>query len=215
MRRKTVEGLRPLLNKLFYLDAIYKDQNGSGQETLRAIRQSLLGACPSHSLSFDISNQSWIEFFNSYFNDRLIPHFIKIWKFLSEGDLDLIIAEDKLFLESFDEQTSSNLSRASAEIFNAREGAKGMQMLKKMSSKSPKCSFTTAFSMQCSAFNIPLLQSIIAYAFIEWACGQKSIRFSLENIGECEKLFESEFPNFTDNIGRLLSQNLGGSKLTA
>ena len=44
---------------------------------------------------------------------------------------------------------------------------------------------------------------------------QKSIRFSPENIGECEKLFESEFPNFTDNIGRLLSQNLGGSKLTA
>ena len=197
------------------MDAIYQDNDGSGQEALRAIRQSLLGVHPCHSLSFDISNQSWIEFFNGYFNDRVIPHFIKTWKLLSEGDLDLIIAEDKRFLELFDEQTSSNLSRASTEIFNAREGAKGMQMLKKLSLKSPNCSFTTAFSMQCSAFNIPLLQSIIAYAFMEWGCGQKSIRFSLENIGECEKLFDSEFPNFTDNIGRLLSQNLGGSKLTA
>ena len=197
------------------MDVIYQDNDGSGQEALRAIRQSLLGVYPCHSLSFDISKQSWVKFFNGYFNDRVIPHFIKTWKLLSEGDLDLIIAEDKRFLELFDEQTSSNLSRASTEIFNAREGAKGMQMLKKLSLKSPNCSFTTAFSMQCSAFNIPLLQSIIAYAFMEWGCGQKSIRFSLENISECEKLFDSEFPNFTDNIGRLLSQNLGGSKLTA
>ena len=197
------------------MDAIYQDNDGLGQEALRAIRQSLLGVYPCHSLSFDISKQSWVKFFNGYFNDRVIPHFIKTWKLLSEGDLDLIIAEDKRFLELFDEQTSSNLSRASTEIFNAREGAKGMQMLKKLSLKSPNCSFTTAFSMQCSAFNIPLLQSIIAYAFMEWGCGQKSIRFSLENISECEKLFDSEFPNFTDNIGRLLSQNLGSSKLTA
>ena len=197
------------------MDVIYQDNDGSGQEALRAIRQSLLGVYPCHSLSFDIVTQSWIKFFNGHFNDRVIPHFIKTWKLLSEGNLDLIIAEDERFLELFDEQTSSNLSRASTEIFNAREGAKGMQMLKKLSLKSPNCSFTTAFSMQCSAFNIPLLQSIIAYAFMEWGCGQKSIRFSLENIGECEKLFESEFPNFTDNIGRLLYQNLGGSKLTA
>ncbi len=201
--------------KSFQLDTIYKDQYGDGHETFRAIRHSIIGISVDFALVFDDRVESWAEFFNGRFKELLIPHFLKISKLVNEGDYSAIIAEDQSFIKELDDQSASRLVEASAAIFDAREGAKGMKLMKRIFQNHPNCTFTTAFSIQCSAFNIPLLQSMISYSYMEWVCGQKTTRFSLENMYECEKLFYSEFPNFTDCLGKMLSENSGDLKLTA
>ena len=202
-------------NQSFQLDTIYKDEYGDGHETFRAIRHSIIGISLDYALVFDERVESWADFFNGRFKQILIPHFLKISALANEGDYFAIIVEDKRFLKNLEDQSASRLIEAASAIFDAREGAKGIQLMKKILRNHPNCTFTTAFSMQCSAFNISLLQSMISYSYMEWVCGQKTTRFSLENMHECEKLFYNEFPNFTDCLGKMLSENSGDLKLTA
>ena len=128
---------------------------------------------------FDERVESWAEFFNGRFKRILIPHFLKISTLANEGDYSAIIAEDQEFLKNLEDQSASRLIEAAGAIFDAREGAKGMQLMKKILKNHPDCTFTTAFSMQCSAFNISLLQSMISYSYMEWVCGQKTTDFLL------------------------------------
>lgn len=209
------EGHSSRIHQSTQLTTIYKDEYGDGHETFRAIRHSIVGICWSDSLVFDDVKESWSNFFNGPLKDTLLPHYNKIADLVNIGDHIALIEEDRKFLKKFDETISSKLIAGADAIFDAREGAKGMQILKKVRKNHKNCSFTAAFSIQCAAFNIPLLQSMIAYTFMEWACGQKRIRFSLENMDECEKFFRSEFPNLADRVGKWLSDNSGDLKLTA
>lgn len=194
---------------------IYNDESGEGQEILRAIRHSRIGICPEAALTFNEDEISWGDFFNGIFLDTLVPHFIHINQLVSQELLKSVIAEDEKFLDHLPEELSDRLSAGSEIVFAAREGARGMRFLLRLQESASKCSFTAAFAVNSSGFNIPLLNGIISYAFMEWMAGKNRRRFPLENISECEKLFITESQQCSEQIRKVLAKYLSNSQIVA
>tara|TARA_B110000116_G_C16799457_1_gene569218 strand:- start:4177 stop:4776 length:600 start_codon:yes stop_codon:yes gene_type:complete len=194
---------------------IYNDESGEGQEILRAIRYSRVGICPGSPLVFNEEETSWSNFFNGLFADTLIPHFIHINQLVSQESLKSVMTEDEKFLDHLPVELSDRLRAGSESIFAAREGARGMRFLRKLQEESSNCSFTAAFVVNLSSFNIPLANGIISYAFMEWMAGKNRRRFPLENISECEKLFITESQQCSEKIRKVLAKYLSNSQIVA
>ena len=113
------------------------------------------------------------------------------------------------------EELSDRLITGSEIVFAAREGARGMHFLRRLQESASKCSFTAAFAVNSSDFNIPLLNGIISYAFMEWMAGKNRRRFPLENISECEKLFITESQQCSEQIRKVLAKYLSKSQIVA
>ena len=194
---------------------IYSDESGDGQETLRAIRHSRVGIAPESPLAFNEEETSWSDFFNGLFADILIPHFIHISQLVSDENLKSVIVQDEKFLDHLPDKLSDRLRAGSESVFAAREGARGMRFLRKLQEKSSNCSFTLAFVVNLSGFNIPLANGIISYAFMEWMAGKNRRGFPLENISECEKLFFNESEQCSAKITKVLAKYLSSSRIIA
>ncbi|MDB4721212.1 hypothetical protein OAF65_05795 [Verrucomicrobiales bacterium] len=194
---------------------IYSDESGEGQEILRAIRHSRVGITPESPLAFNEEEMSWSDFSNGLFADTLMPHFIHINQLVSQECLKSVIVQDEFFLDDLPEKLSDRLRAGSESVFAAREGARGMRFLRKLKEKSSNCSFTVAFVVNLSGFNIPLANGIISYAFMEWMAGKNRRRFTLENISECEKLFFNESQQCSEKITKVLAKHLSNSQIVA
>ena len=194
---------------------IYSDESGDGQEILRAIRHSRVGIAPESPLAFNEEETSWSDFFNGLFADILIPHFIHISQLVSDEYLKSVIVQDEKFLDHLPNKLSDRLRAGSESVFAAREGARGMRFLRKLQEKSSNCSFTLAFVVNLSGFNIPFANGIISYAFMEWMAGKNRHRFPLENISECEKLFFNESEQCSAKIRKVLAKYLSSSQIIA
>ncbi len=194
---------------------IYNDESGDGQEVLRAIRHCRVGISPESPLAFHEEETNWGDFFNGFFADKLIPHFINMSHLISQESLKNAMVEDEKFLNHLPEKLSGRLRAGSESIFDAREGARGMRSLRRLHKKAPNCSFTLAFAANSNGFNIPLANGIISYAFMEWLAGQNRQRFPLENISECEKLFMAESQQCSEKIRKVLAKHLSNSQIIA
>ena len=194
---------------------IYSDESGEGQEILRAIRHSRVGIAPESPLAFNEEETSWSDFFNGLFADILIPHFIHISQLVFDENLKSVIVQDEKFLDHLPDKLSDRLRAGSESVFAAREGARGMRFLRKLQEKSSNCSFTLAFVVNLSGFNIPLANGIISYAFMEWMAGKNRRGFPLENISECEKLFFNESEQCSAKITKVLAKYLSSSQIIA
>ena len=194
---------------------IYNDESGDGQEILRAIRHCRVGICSESPLAFHEKETNWGDFFNGFFADTLIPHFINMSQLVSQEALKNAIDEDEKFLNHLPKKLSDRLRAGSESIFDAREGARGMRSLRRLHKKAPNCSFTLAFAANSSGFNIALANGIISYAFMEWLAGQNRRRFPLENISECEKLFMAESQQCSEKIRKVLAKHLSNSQIIA
>lgn len=196
-------------------NSIYNDSKGDGREILRAIRYSRVGVYPSDPLAYQENETSWDDFFRGTLSKALLPHFISISNFVEVGSMNKIIAEDGRLVDSLPDKLSERLCAGSEAVFAARDGAKGMQFLKNLQQSCERCSFTAAFAVHAAAFNIPLLQGMIAYAFVEWRVGKNQCSFGLENVSENEKLFLRESQHCSDRIRRILVRHTGSTAVVA
>jgi len=192
---------------------IYNDESGEGQEILRAIRHCRVGICPESPLAFNEEETSWGDFFDGFFADTMVPHCIHINQLVSQEALKGVIVADEKFLDHLPETLSDRLRAGSESIFAAREGARGMRFLRRLQEKASNCSFTAAFVVNSSGFNIPLANGIISYAFMEWLAGKNRRGFPLENISECEKLFMAESQQCSEKIRKVLAKHLSSSQI--
>ncbi len=83
---------------------------------MRAIRHCRVGISPESPLAFHEEETNWGDFFNGFFADKLIPHFINMSHLISQESLKNAMVEDEKFLNHLPEKLSDKLAR---EIYGA------------------------------------------------------------------------------------------------
>lgn len=184
---------------------IHRDISGDGMEVWRAIRNACHGIRPCGALAYLDEEQSWDEFYVECFQSILLPHFALVYNVSCTGNMDEMVAADDRLLEKIPALAAERLSLCSSAVFSARGGGRGMGLLRALSTRRPKCSFTTAFAAHATLFSLPLLQAIMAYAYLEWRMGSGNQGLVPENPEQWQEIFSSDVIATPESIRQALS----------
>lgn len=190
--------------------SIYRDIAGDGAEMWRAIRNACHGIRPQSALAFLGEEQAWGEFYEQCFQGVLLPHFAWVYNASCTGNLEEVIAADDRLMKRIPALAAERLGLCSSAVFTARGGGRGMGVLRKLSAKRPKCSFTTAFAVHAPLFSLPLLQAVMAYVYLEWRMGSGITAIMPESAEQWQEVFTSEVIASPESIRKALSGQLGG-----
>ena len=85
-----------------------------------------------------------------------------------------------------------------------------MGVLRGLSAKRPQCSFTAAFATHATLFSLPLIQAVMAYAYLEWRMGSGVQGLVPENPEQWQEIFSSDVIASPESIRQALSGHLSG-----
>ena len=189
---------------------IHRDMAGDGMEVWRAIRNACHGIRPQGALAYLEEEQSWEEFYGACFQGILLPHFALVYTASCAGNIQEIVAADDRLLEQIPASAAERLSLSSSSVFTARGAGKGMGVLRGLSAKRPQCSFTAAFATHATLFSLPLIQAVMAYAYLEWRMGSGVQGLVPENPEQWQEIFSSDVIASPESIRQALSGHLSG-----
>ena len=193
-------------------ESIYRDTAGDGMEMRRVIRNACHGIRPQSALVYLSAEQTWDEFYGELFSGVLVPHFAFVYEASSAGKMEQVIAADDRLLGQIPALAASRSSACSSAVFDARGGARAIGLLGRLREKRPECSFTTAFAVHATLFSLPLLQAVMAYAYIEWSMGSETASLELEKSVQWEEMFSRDIIGSSASIQQALARYLNGWK---
>lgn len=190
--------------------SIYRDADGGGGEVLRAIRQASAGLHPGLPLGDYTQSGAWELFYAEVFSTHLAGHLVAVHGAAVRGEWDEIMRHESRLAGVLEEDLLARQRSAASAVFEARAGARALRQLEKLHAASDgECCFLTAFAVHAAAFNIPLLQALIAYLSIEWRSGRGIGMPGVEIPAGWEKMFERELDSVVEPVNRVLARCLG------
>lgn len=191
-------------------DFIRHDIGGDGADMWRAISNACHGIRGHGPLAYLEEEQSWERFYSECFQGILLPHFAFIFQSSCAGNIKGIISADDKLLGQLPALAAQRLSLSASAVFLARGEGRGMGLLRQLRNKRPECSFTTAFALHATLFSLPLLQAVMAYAYLEWSMGAGIAGCMPENSEQWQQIFSRDVIASTDSIRKALSEYLTG-----
>ncbi len=191
-------------------ESIYRDIAGDGMEVWRAIRNACHGIRPQSALAFLSAEQAWDEFYEQFFQGVLLPHFALVYNASCAGNIEEVIVADDRLMERIPALAAERLGVCSSAVFTARGGGRGMGLLRRLSAKRPKCTFTTAFAVHAPLFSLPLLQAVMAYVYFEWRMGSGIAALMPESAEQWQEIFSSDVIASPESIRKALAGHLSG-----
>jgi len=186
--------------------SIYRDTAADGDETRRAMRLCCAGIRPRGALLYLPGEAGWGDYWDRLFVPALASHLVAVHAAASAGQFDRVVAQDGALGEKLDGGQRARLRDASAAVFEARAGARGVRVLEKLERSPGGCLFPTAFAVNAAAFNVPVLHAVVGFLFVDWRAGSESDGLVLENSREWEDRFFAQLDASPEPVGAVVSR---------